>query len=33
MRIWPNEGEWPRVENLGPVTQKRDPSLSRGYVR
>ncbi len=25
MRIWPNEGEWPRVENLGPATQpKRD---------
>lgn len=28
MRIWPNEGEWPRVEDLGPVTQKRDPSVS-----
>jgi hypothetical protein len=24
MRIWPNEGEWPRVENLGPLTQERD---------
>jgi len=24
MRIWPNEGEWGRVENLGPVTQERD---------
>ena len=24
MRIWPNEGEWPRVEDLGPVTQPRD---------
>ncbi len=24
MRIWPNEGEWPRVENLGPATQERD---------
>jgi hypothetical protein len=24
MRIWPNEGEWPRIENLGPVNQKRD---------
>ena len=24
MRIWPNEGEWGRVENLGPATQKRD---------
>jgi hypothetical protein len=29
MRIWPNEGEWPRVEDLGPVTQKRDPSVSK----
>ena len=28
MRIWPNEGEWPKVEDLGPVTQKRDPSVS-----
>jgi hypothetical protein len=27
MRIWPNEGEWPRVENLGPLTQDRDLSL------
>jgi len=27
MRIWPNEGDWPRVEDLGPVTQKRDPTL------
>ena len=24
MRIWPNEGEWPRVEDLGPATQDRD---------
>jgi len=24
MRIWPNEGEWGRVEDLGPTTQKRD---------
>lgn len=24
MRIWPNEGEWPRVEDLGPATQPRD---------
>ncbi len=24
MRIWPNEGEWPRVESLGPATQERD---------
>jgi hypothetical protein len=28
MRIWPNEGEWPRIEDLGPVTQKRDPTVS-----
>ncbi len=27
MRIWPNEGEWPRVEDLGPGTQDRDPSF------
>ena len=27
MRIWPNEGEWPRVEDLGPSTQKRDPTI------
>ena len=25
MRIWPDEGEWPRVEDLGPATQGRDP--------
>jgi hypothetical protein len=24
MRIWPNEGEWPRIEDLGPATQDRD---------
>ncbi len=24
MRIWPNQGEWPRIENLGPATQRRD---------
>ena len=28
MRIWPNEGDWPRVEDLGPATQKRDPTVS-----
>jgi len=22
MRIWPNEGEWPRIEDLGPATQQ-----------
>jgi len=27
MRIWPNEGEWPRVENLGPVNQSRDTAF------
>jgi hypothetical protein len=27
MRIWPNEGEWPRVEDLGPATQERDLTL------
>lgn len=27
MRIWPNAGEWPRVEDLGAVTQDRDPSF------
>lgn len=24
MRIWPSEGQWPRVEDLGPATQERD---------
>ena len=27
MRIWPNEGDWPRVEDLGPATQDRDPTF------
>jgi hypothetical protein len=27
MRIWPNEGEWGRVEDLGPTTQPRDLTL------
>jgi hypothetical protein len=27
MRIWLNEGEWPRVEDLGPATQFRDTSF------
>jgi hypothetical protein len=27
MRIWLNEGEWPRVEDLGPATQPRDTSF------
>jgi len=29
MRIWPNDGEWPRVEDLGPSTQKRDPTIPK----
>jgi len=28
MRIWPEDGEWGRVEDLGPATQDRDPTLS-----
>ena len=27
MRIWPNEGEWGRVEDLGPATQDHDLSV------
>jgi hypothetical protein len=27
LRIWPNEGEWGRVEDLGPGTQDHDPTL------
>jgi len=27
MRIWMNEGEWPRVEDLGTVTQERDRTM------
>ena len=27
MRIWPEEGEWGRVEDLGPVTQDSDPTI------
>jgi hypothetical protein len=27
MRIWPNQGEWPRVEDLGPATQARDTNF------
>lgn len=27
MRIWPDEGDWGRVEDLGPATQDRDKSL------
>jgi len=28
MRLWPHEGEWGRVEDLGPATQPRDPGVS-----
>jgi len=28
MRIWPEEGEWGRVEDLGLATQPRDPGVS-----
>jgi hypothetical protein len=27
MRIWPHEGEWGRVESLGPATQRRDLTI------
>ena len=27
LRIWPEEGEWGRVEDLGPLTQERDTSM------
>ncbi len=33
MRIWPNEVEWPRIENLGPVTQPRDLTLPESMFR
>lgn len=29
MRIWPNEGAWPRVEDLGLATQERDPVIPK----
>jgi hypothetical protein len=28
MRIWLDGGDWPKVEDLGPATQDRDPTLS-----
>jgi hypothetical protein len=31
MRIWPNEGEWGRVEDLGPVTPDYDATLPEDY--
>jgi len=27
MRIWPHEGDWPRIEDLGPTTQDRDITI------
>jgi hypothetical protein len=30
MRIWPNHGDWPRIEDLGPVTQDKDPTVPVG---
>jgi hypothetical protein len=27
LRIWPEEGPWGRVEDLGPLTQERDPTV------
>ena len=29
MRIWPNEGAWGRVEDLGPSTQRRSPLFAQ----
>jgi hypothetical protein len=31
MRIWPNEGAWGRVEDLGRVTPDHDPTLPENY--
>ena len=31
MRIWPDEGEWGRVEDLGPVTPEHDPTLPENF--
>ncbi|NLF40019.1 hypothetical protein GX586_11270, partial [bacterium] len=31
MRIWPDEGEWGRVENLGPATPPHDRTLPEDY--
>lgn len=33
MRIWPDEGDWGRVEDLGPATQDRNPSLPHDTFR
>jgi hypothetical protein len=29
MRLWPGKGDWPKVEDLGQVTQQRDPTLPK----
>ena len=29
LRLWPNKGDWPKVEDLGPATQERDPTLPK----
>ena len=31
MRIWPEEGDWGRVEDLGPVTPDYDDSLPESF--
>jgi hypothetical protein len=31
MRIWPDEGEWGRVEDLGPVTPPHEPDIPENY--
>ncbi len=33
MRIWPDEGEWPRVEDLGPATQERDLTVPENMFK
>jgi hypothetical protein len=33
MRIWPDEGEWPRIENLGPATQGRDLTIPENMFK
>lgn len=33
VRIWPNEGEWGRVEDLGPTTQGRDLTVPMNTFR
>ncbi len=33
IRIWPNEGDWPVVEDLGPMTQDRDQTIPENMFR